>query len=145
MMPMGTRPGKEVPLPICARRNMLVFHDSVVLEVAFSSETLTVRLECVSVYENDVLVRQEAGALVVKGISSFSEDELPCTGPTRDFDDGQILRLYQDESGMHIVVDWENYSQRTTWASEYRVVGREYLWVPDDGPAVALDRHAVPG
>ena len=115
---------------------MRTFHDAVVVRFIASRGRIEIDVERVSCYNGDEL-NQEAGKLIVEGVSRLTENGEPVAAPTVEFDDGQILELEMHSRHLELLIEWENYSSHSTQVAEYEIYGESVYWVPaasSEGP-----------
>lgn len=111
---------------------MRTFHDAVVTDVDVNLDCLVFHLEQVTTFDKQH-PSLETGRLIIKGVVSFREDDVPkeYVGIMDGFDDGQILRLVMDQSSVQMLIEWENYVQRHTKTNVYEITGALVVWEPE--------------
>src|SRR5829696_5427568 len=109
---------------------MRTFHDAVVVRFALLRDRIEIDIEGVSTFDGDKS-SQETGKLIVEGVSSFTENHEPVAAPTFEFDDGQILELEMHSRCLKLLVEWENYSSKSTEVAEYEIHGDSVRWLPE--------------
>jgi hypothetical protein len=81
------------------------FHDALVVEFETAEADLRVRLERVSVYEGDRLVRQEGGVLRFEGVHD-SEVDGHAALPQLELEYGSVLDWTLERGVCRFLIDW---------------------------------------
>ena len=104
-------------------------HDALVIRVDTSDGSVTLRMERVSIYQGDDLVRQEAGSLHLSGVRNSRVDER--MGDLQvQLEYGRVLDWETDNRVGRLLVEWVAYSPSQQRVTEWTFDFDGILWEP---------------
>ncbi|MCK6519622.1 hypothetical protein L6R46_31750 [Myxococcota bacterium] len=108
----------------------LELHDALVVGVDANGKELHLRLERVSVYEGDRLVRQEGGVLRLEDVHDSRGDGLVAT-LRLELEYGRVLDWALDNGAGRLLIEWVGDSPPRRQLSDWTFRLRAHAWGPE--------------
>ncbi|MET1256554.1 hypothetical protein [Aliikangiella maris] len=100
--------------------NEFSFHESTVISFDGSSNKFTITLEDVKYQEMKVKVH-----LVVKHVTRLTVDDCETKTLSMPFTDGEVLSLEFEKEKLFILIEWNDFSAKTSKTHAYEIFGNE--------------------
>lgn len=108
---------------------MREFHDALVVGVDPAGTDLRLRLERVSVYEGDRLVRQEGGVLHLEGLHECRVDDEVAT-PRLELEYGRVLDWALEDGAGRFLIEWVGHAPGREQVSDLTFRFGAFSWHP---------------
>lgn len=108
---------------------MREFHDALVVGVDPTGTDLRLRLERVSVYEEDRLVRQEGGVLHFEGLHDCRVDDEAAT-PRLELEYGRVLDWALENGAGRFLIEWVGHAPASEQMSDLTFRFQAFAWHP---------------